>query len=158
LISKVSDAYKPDCKVQREFRKRGSINYDSRVLSWNVAKETASIWSLDGRLSMPFVCSDHHRKLLGFQRGESDLVYRDQEWFLFTTIDIPDQEERKVLDWIGVDLGLVSIAETSDGARFAGAEVNSRRARNARLRRKLQKKGTKSAKRLQYRFKKEGFK
>jgi putative transposase len=64
------------------------------------------------------------------------------------SVDVPDQEENKALDWIGVDMGLVSIAQTSDGTRFAGSEVNGRRARNARLRRKLQKKGTKAAKRL----------
>jgi len=148
LISKVSDAYKIDQSVQCKFRPRGSVSYDLRVLSWNMKKETVSIWSLDGRISIPFVCGDHHRELLGFQRGETDLVYRDKEWFLFTTVDVPDQEENKVLDWIGIDMGIVSIAETSKGTRFAGATVNGRRARNVRLRRKLQKKGTKSAKRL----------
>jgi putative transposase len=148
LNAKVADAYKLDQKVQREFRKRGSICYDLRILSWNMDKSTASVWTLDGRQKIAFVCGDHHRDLLAFQRGETDLVYRDKEWFLFPTVDVPDQEESKVLDWLGVDLGLVAIAQTSDGARFAGSEVNSRRARNVRLRRKLQKKGTKAAKRL----------
>ena len=147
LISKVSDAYKLDQKVQREFRPHGSISYDLRVLSWNMSKETVSIWSLDGRLSIPFICGEHHPELLNFQRGETD-------WFIaikngsFTTVDVPDQKEREAIEWMGVDMGIVSIAETSDGARFAGSTVNSRRARNARLRRKLQKKATKSAKRL----------
>jgi putative transposase len=59
----------------------------------------------------------------------TDLVYRDKEWFLFTTVDVPDQEENKVLDWIGIDMGIVSIAETSEGTRFAGATVNGRRVR-----------------------------
>jgi putative transposase len=86
LIAKVSDAYKLDQKVQREFRPHGSISYDLRVLSWNMSKETVSIWSLDGGLSIPFVCGEHHRELLNFQRGETDLVYRDKEWFLFTTV------------------------------------------------------------------------
>jgi putative transposase len=148
LNSKVADAYKIDQKAQREFRKHGSICYDLRILSWNMDKGFASIWTLDGRQRIPFVCGDHHRELLAFQRGETDLVYRNKEWFLFTTVDVPDQKEQQVLEWIGVDMGIVSIAQTSDGARFAGSTVNSRRSRNARLRRKLQKKGTKSAKRL----------
>jgi putative transposase len=148
LNSKVADAYKIDQKSQREFRKHGSICYDPRILSWNMDKGCANIWTLDGRQKIPFVCGDHHRELLAFQRGETDLVYRDREWFLFTTVEVPDQKEREAIEWIGVDMGLVSIAETSEGKRFAGSTVNSRRARNARLRRKLQKKGTKSAKRL----------
>ena len=148
LNSKVADAYKIDQKVQREFRKHGSISYDLRILSWNMDKGFASIWTLDGRQKIPFVCGDHHRELIAFQRGETDLVYRDKEWFLFTAVDVPDQKEREAIEWIGVDMGIVSIAETSGGERFAGSTLNSRRARNARLRRKLQKKGTRSAKRL----------
>jgi putative transposase len=148
LNAKVADAYKLKRKVQREFRKHGSISYDSRILSWNMEKSVANVWTLDGRQKISFVCGDHHQQMLGFQHGETDLVYRDKEWFLFTTVDVPDQEERKVLDWIGVDLGLVAIAHTSDGERFSGSTVNNNRARNVRLRRKLQKKGTKAAKRL----------
>ncbi len=148
LISKVSDAYKIDQKVKREFRLRGSISYDLRVLSWNMVKETVSIWGLDGRLSIPFFCGEHHKELLKFQRGETDLIYRNDEWFLFTTVDVPDQKEDTVLEWIGVDMGIVSIAETSDGKKFSGSTINSKRSRNARLRRKLQKKCTRSAKRL----------
>jgi putative transposase len=144
----VADAYKIDQKTQRQFRPHGSICYDLRILSWNMEQNVASIWTLDSRQKIPFVCGDFHRDLLAFQRGETDLVYRGGEWFLFTTVDVPDQEEHKVLDWIGVDLGVVSIAQTSGGTRFAGSEVTSRRARNARLRSKLQKKGTKAAKRL----------
>jgi IS605 OrfB family transposase len=49
---------------------------------------------------------------------------------------------------LGVDLGIANIAYDSDGQRWAGARLNSMRHRNRRLRGKLQKKGTKSAKRL----------
>jgi putative transposase len=148
LNAKVAEAYKLDQERKREFKPHGSIAYDLRLLSWNLGKETVNLWTVDGRQRMAFVCGDHHRQLLAFQQGETDLVYRDKGWFLFTTVDVPHEEEAKVLDWIGVDLGLVSIAHTSDGTRFAGAQVNNRRARNVRLRRKLQKKGTKAAKRL----------
>jgi putative transposase len=79
-------------------------------------KGFASIWTLDGRQKIPFVCGDHHRELLAFQRGETDLVYRNKEWFLFTTVEVPDEKEQQALEWIGVDMGIVSIAQTSDGA------------------------------------------
>jgi putative transposase len=155
LNAKVSDAYKLDRKVCREFRKHGSICYDLRILSWNMDKSFASIWTLYGRQKIPFVCGDHHKELLAFQRGETDLVYRDKEWFLFTTVDVPDVREHEAIEWIGVDLGLVAIAHTSDGERFSGSTVNNNRARNVRLRRKLQKKGTKAAKRLMRRRKRK---
>ena len=75
--------------------------------------------AVDGRQKIAFVCGDHHRHLLAFQ-GETDLVYRDGNRLLFTTVNVPHEKERKVIDWIGVDLGLVAIAQTSDGTRFAG--------------------------------------
>jgi hypothetical protein len=71
LNSKVADAYKIDQKSQREFRKHGSICYDPRILSWKMDQGFASIWTLDGRQKIPFVCGDHHRELLAFQRGET---------------------------------------------------------------------------------------
>jgi IS605 OrfB family transposase len=148
LIAKVADAYKVDERRLRTFRKHGSIAYDDRILSWNMAESRVSISSLDGRLSIPFVCGDRQRELLAFQRGESDLVYRDRKWFLFTTVDIPDTKEQEAIDWIGVDLGIVAIAQTSDGKCHAGGHLNGLRLRHRRLRRKLQAKRTRAAKRL----------
>ncbi|MGW6413438.1 RNA-guided endonuclease InsQ/TnpB family protein [Streptomyces vinaceus] len=50
--------------------------------------------------------------------------------------------------FLGVDLGIVNIATTSAGYRAAGRNLNRHRARHVEVRRKLQAKGTKSAKRL----------
>ena len=47
-----------------------------------------------------------------------------------------------------MDLGIVNIATTSTGYRAAGRKLNRYRKRQLALRAKLQKKGTKSAKRL----------
>jgi IS605 OrfB family transposase len=47
-----------------------------------------------------------------------------------------------------VDLGIVNIATTSDGELVSGSHINNVRARYVRYRAKLQKRGTKSAKRL----------
>jgi putative transposase len=50
--------------------------------------------------------------------------------------------------FVGVDLGIVNIATTSDGDRAAGACLNRYRKRQARLRKRLQAKKTSSARRL----------
>ena len=81
-ISKVTDAYKLDKKVQRSFRKHGSIAYDSRILSLNLIPSTVSIWTVNGRAKMSFVCGDKQRVLLAYPRGEADLILRKQKWFL----------------------------------------------------------------------------
>ena len=144
--AKVADAYRLDRKTRRTFRPLGSIAYDARILSWKV--DTASLWTLLGRQTIPFVCGEHQRALLAHERGEADLVMRGSKFYLFVSVEVPDVEEKKVLSWLGVDVGIVNVATTSDGDNFSGAHLNSLRARANRLRRKLQRKGTKSAKRL----------
>ena len=49
---------------------------------------------------------------------------------------------------MGVDLGRVTIAADSDGQIYSGGPVNGLRKRPAKLRQRLQQKGTQSAKRL----------
>ncbi|MBA3829903.1 MAG: IS200/IS605 family element transposase accessory protein TnpB [Taibaiella sp.] len=146
IIAKVSDAYKLDKKRQRVFRKHGSIAYDDRILRYQTDK--VSIWTLKGRETIPFVCGEYQQKLLQFRKGESDLVYRDGKWYLFAVVDVIEPAPDEPDDFLGVDLGIVQIATMSNGEAFAGNTVNNVRARNVKLRAKLQSKGTKSAKRL----------
>ena len=51
-------------------------------------------------------------------------------------------------EFIGVDLGIVNIATTSDGDRFSGTCLNRYRKRQQRIRTRLQAKKTTSARRL----------
>lgn len=145
-IAKVADAYKLDQKTQRHFRPLAAIAYDARILSWK--GDAISLWTVAGRQTIPFVCGDRQRAMLAFPRGEADLVLRAGHWYLHVTIETHDTAEKRVTDWLGVDVGIVNIATTSDGQKFSGAHLNSLRRRANRIRRKLQQKGTKSAKRL----------
>lgn len=148
-IAKVTDAYKLDKKVKREFQPLGSIAFDSRILSWNLDKNTVSIWTVDGRLKqLSFVCHDRAKELLRGDRGESELCLIDGEFYLFTSCEVNEPTPKDVDDFLGVDLGIKNIASDSDGHQYAGNKVNSLRKRHAKLRAKLQSKGTKSAKRL----------
>ena len=150
ICAKVADAYKLDTKTQRTFRPLGSIAYDIRNLRIYAEKRTVSIWTTDGRVKVPFQCGDYQLDLL--YKGlikQSDLVLRrDGRWFLMGAVTLPDTEEMKVTDVLGVDLGIAVIAADSDGNKYSGSVLNKIRHRNKSLRRKLQRKGTKSAKRL----------
>ena len=144
-IAKVADAYKLDTKTKRTFKPLGSIAYDSRLLTWK-PNNSVNIWTINGRQRIPFVCSRENRQLLDFERGESDIILRKGKFFLFVTVDVPDTEETKVLDWLGVDLGIANLAVDSDGEFHSGAEVEVVRQRYAGHRQRLQACGTKSAK------------
>lgn len=147
-ISKVADAYKLDRKTKRTFRETGAIAYDSRILSWKARKQSVSIWTTDGRQTIPFACGDRQRELLQHQRGESDLALMDGMFYLLATCEVEAPEQFEAEEALGVDLGIVNIATDSDGKTYSGAQVNNLRRRHAKLRAKLQQKGTKSAKRL----------
>lgn len=146
-IARVADAYKLDRKTRRQFRPLSAIAYDLRILHWYTERSFVSIWTVDGREKIPFVCGDTQRELLKSQQGESDLVYRDGEFFLYATCNIEEPPEGDPSDFLGVDLGVVNIAVDSDGELYSARQVNNVRHRHRRLRRKLQRKGSRSAKR-----------
>ncbi|GGZ89672.1 hypothetical protein GCM10010344_66590 [Streptomyces bluensis] len=69
-------------------------------------------------------------------------------WFLPATCEVPEAPlNTDPADFLGIDLGIVNIATTSDGEITAGRELNRIRVRERKLRTKLQKKNTPSAKR-----------
>ncbi|MEU8261742.1 transposase [Micromonospora sp. NPDC048999] len=132
------------------FRRDAAQPFDDRCLSWQIPDRTVSIWTVRGRSGrIPFRCSDaQYAMLSAHRRGESDLVCRDGEWYLYATCDIGDVEVKEPDGFLGVDLGIANIATTNDGTRHSGRGLNRVRHRNQRLRAKLQRIGTKSAKRL----------
>ena len=146
-IGKVADAYKLDRKTVRVFRKHGAMTYDSRILSYNFEKKIVSIWTINGRLKIPFVCGEHQMKLLQHQRGESDLVLAKSGFYLLATCDIEEPPTKNVDGFLGIDLGIVNLTTDSTGESFSGELVETKRKKFQHLRDKLQSKGTKGCKR-----------
>ena len=146
VIGKVADAYKLDKHVVRRFRPTGAIPYDTRILYYK--DDAVSIWTIGGRQSISFICGERQRAQLASQKGESDLILRDGCFYVQAGCEIETPEPYTTDEWLGVDLGIVNIATTSDGQPFAGAHLNGLRHRHRRLRGKLQAKGTRGAKRL----------
>jgi len=146
-IAKVADAYKLDKDTKRTFAPLVGFAYDARILSWKMDRRTVSIWTIEGRQTIPFLAGERQLELLNSQRGESDLCYINGEFYLLATCDVDEPTPDDVTEFLGVDLGIVNIATTSDGEHFAGNKVNSLRKRRRRQRKRLQVKQTRSAKR-----------
>ena len=142
-IAKVADAYKLDRKAKRTFKTTGSIAYDDRILSWRLQDQTVSIWTVNGRLRLPFVCGERQLERLQTRQGESDLGLYKGLFFLSATCEV----DEPVDGTLGVDLGVVNIAVDSDRQIHSANHINNVRHRHRRLRAKLQAKGTRSAKR-----------
>jgi len=149
-IAKVTDAYKLDRKTKRAFKPQGSISYDQRILSWRTKQDepVVSIWSVEGRLKILAAFGPRQKAMIeqGL-RGAANLIYREGAFYLHQVCEVkepdPDDPER----WLGIDLGIVNLATTSDGGTFSGKELDARRQWYEKRRAILQSVGTRSAKR-----------
>ena len=81
-------------------------------------------------------------------KHQATLVYRDGRFFMHQVIDQPEAAPIAPSNFLGCDLGIVNILADSDGKTYAGGRLSGLRRRHARLRDRLQRKGTRSARRL----------
>ena len=146
-VAKVAASYAVDRDEKHAFKPLGAIAYDARILSFKPDQSSISIWTVDGRQTIEFVCGERQRELLQGKRGESDLCQIDGRMYLFVTCEVKQPTPADVSDVIGVDLGITTIAADSDGERFSGDKINDLRRKYRHKRQRLQKKGTKNAKR-----------
>ncbi len=126
-----------------------SVDYDQRILSLNIADEVVSLSTVDGRVKVPLRIAGYQRHLLRTARSiqGGQLVRGRDSWYIHLWCEYDDPPVLDPQGMLGVDLGIVNIATDSDGEAYSGSHLNSLRHRHRRLRKKLQKKGTKGAKR-----------
>jgi IS605 OrfB family transposase len=147
-IGSVVECFARDKHKTPRFRPQAAFPYDGRIL--RIGVESVSIWTLEGRQTIPFVCGPRQRALLNqAQRtGECDLrPLPDGRWMLYVSVTVDTPALIEPNGWLGVDLGVVNIATDTDGQVVAGGHLNGLRRRHRRLRGKLQKRGTRAAKR-----------
>jgi putative transposase len=147
VFAKVADAYKLDKSTKRIFKPLAAFPLNERLVSYKLEPQVVSIWTVNGRQKMSFVCGDYQLALLQGLRGECDLVYRKGEFYLHQVCDVEEPPEIEVDAFLGVDLGIANIATDSDGVFHQGKSVKNVRHRQRRLRQKLQKQQTDSARR-----------
>jgi putative transposase len=146
-IGKVVESYKVEKQHKHSFNPHGAIVYDQRILKFKFP-DKISISALEGRQVVPFVFMNYRNLDMRRVAGQADLVYRDGIFYLVACVDVPEPPQDDTKEFLGVDLGIVNIASDNTGTQYAGNKLNSVRNRYFRIRKKLQKKGTKSAKRL----------
>jgi len=145
-ISKASEAYKRDKSIQPALKPEGALVYDERVMSFK-GLLTVSLLTLSGRVLVPFQVGAYQESRMGSIKGQADLLYRHGTFSLAVTLDVPTPTPDEVTDTLGVDLGIINLATDSEGETFSGEQVERVRTRHQALRQRLQKRGTKSAKR-----------
>jgi IS605 OrfB family transposase len=146
-LSKVAQAYKLDQHTKRTFKPGGAIEYDKNLLSWYVDKRVVSIWTVDGRMKLPFVAGGRQLELLQGKIGQADLSFVNGEFYMSAPCFVEEPVAQDVHDVLGCDLGIVNSLTDSDGETHSGEKIETTRRTYSHRRRNLQRKGTKATKR-----------
>ena len=131
-------------KYPNSFKKNSAVVYDDRVITFK-KDNIVNIWTVNGRINIPIII--YNKELFNYRKGQVDLVYKNNKWFLLCTIDVPEAERYTPKECIGVDLGIKSIATTSDNESYSGSIIEEKRKQFHNHRSRLQKRNTRSSKR-----------
>ena len=142
-IAQVVEAYKRDKTIAPTFRPHASVPFSMGKNIGFKGPDKVSISTLTGRVIVPFLMGTYHRERFGFAHGQADLVLRrDGLWFLLVTVTLPDGTRLPITDFVGVDLGVVNLATTSDAETYTGDKIETCRTRYAKRRKRLQRTAT----------------
>lgn len=165
-----STKYKIGRDISCPVSKSQSIRYDSRSMSITLNSKSLSLLTLEGRIDLDFSCNKYYSKYLNnelflqdfkfnWKFGSADLVksisYKNKKpitkWSLNLSVssDIPLDQFKKSNNYniVGVDLGINQPMVDSLGNFYGNSKLWKEIDNNyLRVRKELQSKGTKSAK------------
>ena len=135
-----------------KFGLRSSVRYDSRSYTL-MGQERVSLSTLAGRVTCQLVLGNCQVGMLrdpSWEIGGADLVWRRGVYYLHVrqSQEIRDPAPTPPADGVlGVDLGIVNLATDTAGQHFTGQKIHQVRTRFHLRRQRLQKCGTRNAKR-----------
>ena len=146
-IGKAVECFARDKTVCPTFKPHGAVTYDQRIMGFQ-GIDKVSLWALpEKRVIVPLIYGEYQKERFDRIKGQADLVYRKRKFYLLCTVNLPTDAPITPTEFLGVDLGVNTIAANSDGTRYSGSATKSVRYRHCRLRTKLQKTQTRAAKR-----------
>jgi putative transposase len=151
---RATEAIKSTLALQRQGRKVSTPvsracppRYNVRTMRLDWSANTVRLSTTSGRQSIPFRLPAYAERYRGCAEATADLIGRDSTWWLHVVVTVSAPEIAPTDDVLGVDLGLVQPAVTSTGRFLGKRRWRHIEARRFKLRRGLQKAGTKSARR-----------
>lgn len=142
-LTRVQQGRKTSCPKSKSCPPR--YNLHTYKLDW--AGKTARLSTTGGKQSIPFRVSSYNMSFVGCAPSTAELIHKRGRWYLHVVVDVPAPEVGETAVVVGCDLGITRPAVTSDNRFHGERRWRELEARTFRLRRALQKKGTKSAKR-----------
>ena len=123
------------------------IRYDARSYWVKWQSMTCSLASVEGRVEMGFTVPKHATAYIGGKVCSADLCFHHGCYCLHIVVSLPAPSIEYSQEVIGIDLGLNRPAVTSHRQFLGERRWKEQERRMYRIRRKLQAKGSKSAKR-----------
>lgn len=133
--------FKPQADLQR-----------NRDWSFTKDKDQLSLNTLGKRIKTDYICKGFDQ-YLDWHFGAGKLIKRGNSWYFYVSAskDLPDYDLKQTKHIVGIDRGqrfiMVCYDETGKTLFYSGKQIIRKHNKYKELRRQLQKKGTKSAKR-----------
>ncbi len=121
------------------------FNIHTFKVGWE--KREIRLSTVVGRTTIAFHLPTYAQRYMGAAVDTADLLFHNGRWWLHIVVTVPATEVTPCDVVVGVDLGLARPAVTSNNRFLGQRRWRNIEARRFKLRRVLQKKGTKSAKR-----------
>lgn len=147
-ISRACAALKVPAKMHSAFEPT-SIDYDARIFAFQEWNWTFGLTLLGGRRKIATVLGDRQKGLLKGQKPTAATLVKRRDGGFYLHVQLTGEATDPIDpdDSIGVDLGIAKIATTSDDPEgYCGKPVETVRRKHNRQRKRLQKRGTKGAK------------
>jgi IS605 OrfB family transposase len=128
--------------------KRCPIRYDARSYTVWFDRQEVTMLAIGGRIKLSFEVAKYYRQYLSWNNTSADLI-RDWKgrWWLHIVMETDTPKVEPTTQVVGVDLGIATPAVDSNGNKYGSEHWSKVEDRTFELRRRLQSKGTKSAKR-----------
>jgi len=155
---KATEALKSVDERLRQGRKAGCptselcpVRYDARSYWVKLSEGRASLASVAGRVCVRLNVCAYYRRYLDWTPCSADLCFDRKTGRLSLHVVVEADAPEAACDgvcksFLGVDLGIAEIATDSEGNQYSGEAVKGVRRRVRRIRRLLQARGSKSAK------------
>ncbi|NJN89806.1 MAG: IS200/IS605 family element transposase accessory protein TnpB [Leptolyngbyaceae cyanobacterium SL_5_14] len=127
-----------------------SLSLDARVFAYRESDQHVGITLMNMRVWLPLSIGNYQLALLRGQKPTAaTLVKRHNgDYYIQIAVDLPTEPTGKTPKVIGVDLGRRDIATTSTGKAWNGGQPQATRDRYSRVRANVQRKRTRSARKL----------
>jgi IS605 OrfB family transposase len=127
--------------------KQSSIRYDANSYNVWFDKNILSVSTVDGRKKFGFKTPPNFSKYKDWRRKSAELFVRGNKVFLGIVFQKEMEDQKPTEKVVGIDRGIKKIAVTSENQFFEGGHTKQVINRYRSLRKRLQSKGTRSAKR-----------